>query len=327
MQRVAQVGLGSIGLGIAARARRRAGMELVGGVDRAGELVGKDLGLVLGTDPLGVVVRSSVDELVDRDHPDVVLHATGSRLEEVADQLRSILRRGVNVVSTCEELSYPFYRHPELSRTLDEEASEAGAVLLGTGVNPGFVMDKLVATLMAACDSVRGAHVLRIVDAGGRREPFQRKIGAGLARETFEERKGSLGHVGLAESAHMLADVIGVGPRREIREQLQPVVLKHDVRSQFVHVAAGRVAGIEQLLVVESEGVERIRMELQMYIGAPDPRDAVRIDSSPPLEMTVSTGVPGDEATAAIAVHCAGLVKALEPGLRTMLDLPLRPTV
>jgi 4-hydroxy-tetrahydrodipicolinate reductase len=325
--RVVQVGLGPIGRGIAIRVRRTAGLELVGAVDPRPDIAGRDLGEVLGAGPSGVRVAAEVAAELDRARPDLVLHATGSHLDTVAGEIEQILDRGVSIVSTCEELAYPFQRNLDHARRLDARARERGAVLLGTGVNPGFAMDKLVVTLAAACDAVRTVRVTRVLDAAKRREPFQRKVGGGLTPAEFERRRaaGALGHVGLAESAHMIADAIGLAPKREIRETLRPVIASEPVASAYLRVAAGQVAGIDQTATLLVGGEERIGMALRMFLGAPRSFDAVKIQGEPPLEMEISTGVPGDEATCAIVVHCAPLVPALAPGLRTMLDVPLRP--
>jgi 4-hydroxy-tetrahydrodipicolinate reductase len=323
--RVVQAGLGAIGCGIARRVRQRVGLELVGAVDVRADLAGRDLGDVLGSGPLGAPVAASLEEAIDRFRPDLVMNATSSRLPDVADQLRVPLARGVHVVSTCEELAWPFPKYPDLSRELDELARAHGAVLLGTGINPGFVMDKLVVTLMAACASVRAVRVARIVDAGTRRESFQHKIGAGMSPAEFERRRGELGHVGLPESAHMLADVIGVGPARTLADELRPVRAERRLTSRYLAIEVGQVAGIDQTVTITEGGVERVRMELKMYVGASHPRDEVSIDGAPPLEMEIPSGVPGDEGTASVAVSAAQLVSGLAPGLRTMLDVPLRP--
>lgn len=186
-------------------------------------------------------------------------------------------------------------------------------------------MDKLVATLIGACTSVKAVHVSRVVDAARRRESFQRKIAAGLSPAEFEERRrgGRVGHVGLAESAHMLADVIGIGAERTVEESLRPVLAERSLATDYLAVAPGQVAGIEQHVLIES-GTRRVRLDLQMYVGAARPQDTVSIDGSPSLEMAVGSGVPGDEATAAVVVNCVPLLSGLEPGLRTMLDVPLR---
>jgi len=328
MVRVVQMGLGPIGLATAARARRDAGLELVGAVDSDPRLVGKDLGELLGEDPLGIEVAGDVEAALDATRPDLVLHATGSFLAEVADQLFPILGRGLSIVSTCEELAYPFYRHPDLARELDEAARRTGAVLLGSGVNPGFVMDKFAVTLMAACESVRAIRVERVVDAATRRGPFQKKIGAGMAREEFAEKNadGRMGHIGLAESAHMLADAMGVSPERGLERALHPVFAERAISTGHVDVAPGQVAGIHETVVIHAADTERVRMELDMFVGAPNPHDAVVIDGTPRLEVEIASGVAGDEGTVAVVISCAPLVKGLAPGLRTMLDVPLAPT-
>ena len=325
MLRVVQVGLGSIGQAIAVRAQRDAGLALVGAADPNPELAGRDLGELIGVGKLDIEVGSELDPLLETVRPDLVLHATGSFLEEVRTQFLPILDRGLSVISTCEELAYPFYRHPALARELDQAAKKSGAVLLGSGVNPGFVMDKLVVTLLAACESVRSVRVLRVLNAATRRGAFQRKIGAGLSREEFEDlrRGGRMGHVGLAESAHMLADAMGLDTERRLNEALDPVLSEQRISTDHVVVEPGRVAGIHQTAALTIGGEERVHMELEMYLGAERPRDAAVIDGSPGMELQIVSGVPGDEGTVSVVISCSHVVGRLEPGLRTMLDVPL----
>lgn len=325
--RVLQFGLGPIGQGLARLALERKGLSLVGAVDIAPEYAGRDLGEVLGLGrSLGVPVWGDAAQALREARPEVVLHATGSHLPSVQGQLLAIAEAGAHLVSTCEELSYPFYRYPDLSRELDAAARARGVVLLGTGVNPGFVMDKFVATLLGACQRVDRVEVLRVVDAAGRRGPLQRKVGAGMSVEEFQAlvRAGQIGHVGLPESAHMLADVLGLPPDREVTEEIRPKVATKEVKTPFVHVLPGQVAGVDQTARVLGGGQERVRLHLEMYVGAEKPVDAVRVEGVPPLSMAIEGGVHGDLATAAVVVNCVPLVRHLPPGLRTMLDVPIR---
>jgi 4-hydroxy-tetrahydrodipicolinate reductase len=327
MIRVVQMGLGPIGLAIADRALGEPGLAVVGAIDPDPRLAGRDLGELVGRARTGVVVRPDAEGLAGVPRPAVVLHATGSFLEEVAPQLLPLLERGLAVVSTCEELAYPFYRHAALARTLDEAARRAGVALLGSGVNPGFVMDKFVVTLMAACTAVRAVRVHRVVDAATRRASFQKKIGAGLSHEEFERRSagGKMGHIGLAESAHMVADAMGVARERHLERCFGPVVTPTPLATDHLTIAPGRVAGAREEIVLRAEGVERVRMQIEMFVGAPRPHDTVVVEGDPRLEVEIASGVAGEAGTVAVVLSCVPLMAGLPAGLRTMLDVPLSP--
>jgi 4-hydroxy-tetrahydrodipicolinate reductase len=324
--RVVQVGLGPIGREVAKLAAAHPALEVVGAADLDPGRVGCDLGEVLGIDSMGVEIRDSLPALLDEVRPELVLHATGSFLNDVAPQIRECLGRGASVVSTCEELSYPFYRHPKLALELHDLAVRNEAFLLGAGVNPGFVMDKLVATLLGACTRVDRIRAVRVLDASTRRRSFQLKVGAGMSREHFDAlvAKGGMGHVGLVESAHLLADVIGVASTRETRETFEPRIADTLVRAGTLLVRVGEVLGVCQSVVIEESGRERVRLTVEMTVGAETPGDTVWVEGSPSLEMAVPGGVPGDEATAAVTLNCALRARELAPGLRTVLDVPLR---
>jgi 2,4-diaminopentanoate dehydrogenase len=327
--RVVQYGLGPIGCALARLAAQRPGLQLVGAIDIAPDMQGKDLGAVLELEhDLGVKVSSDAEAVLRMSKPDVVLHTTGSYLPTVKAQLLGIIAAGAHVVSTCEELSYPYYRYPDLSSELDRAAQKQGVALLGTGVNPGFVMDKLVATLLTACTKVERVQVNRVVDAAGRRGPLQRKVGAGMGVAEFQALADAhkIGHVGLPESAHMLADVLHLPAGRKLVEVLKPKVADTEIKTKFVHVLPGQVAGVDQTAAMLVDGQEVIHLHLEMYIGAPQPIDRVVVEGTPRLEMAITTGVHGDVATAAVSVNCVPLMAGLKPGLRTMLDVPVRIT-
>ncbi len=209
--RVVCYGLGPIGIGIARLALTRAGVEVVGAIDLDPQKIGRDLGTLVGVADAGVIVSGDAAATLAEARPDVVLHATSSALAKVAEQLGQIAKAGAHVVSTCEELAYPWTAQPQLAAELDAAARRAGVTLLGTGVNPGYAMDALPLMLTAPCAAVRGVRVLRVVDAARRRGPLQRKVGAGLTPAEFEARvkTGLVRHVGLPESLHMLATRLG----------------------------------------------------------------------------------------------------------------------
>jgi 4-hydroxy-tetrahydrodipicolinate reductase len=255
---------------------------------------------------------------------DVIVHSTSSYLTSVMEQLLECIAAGCCVVSTCEELAYPFRKHPELSQTLDTAAKEEGVALVGTGVNPGFVMDKLALTLSAAAQRIDWLSAVRIVDASKRRLPLQKKIGAGMTPEEFRAQvaAGVIKHHGLPESIAMVADGLGFA-LDDISETIEPVIAEEIIKTEFLEVAPGQVAGVHQIARGSSGGKERIFMELKMYVGARHPADTVALKGEPHLTLTIPGGTHGDVATAAVVVNSIPAILAANAGLRTSRDLPL----
>jgi len=322
--RVVCYGLGPIGIGIARLALARPGVEVVGAIDMDPKKVGQSLGALAGGLASVVIVSGDAATTLRTVKPDVVLHATSSSLANVADQLVQIADCGAHVVSTCEELAYPWTAQPQLAAELDAAARRAGVTLLGTGVNPGYAMDALPLMLTAPCAAVRGVRVLRVVDAARRRGPLQRKVGAGLTPAEFEARvkNGSVRHVGLPESLHMLATRLG-WQLDKMDDSIAAVLADTAIVTEFVEVAAGQVAGVRQVARGFVAGREVLNLELQMYVGAPNPCDSVEIDGDPPVSMTIAGGLHGDVATAAIVVNSASSVVRAAPGLASMAEVPL----
>ncbi|MBI2940283.1 MAG: dihydrodipicolinate reductase [Chloroflexi bacterium] len=316
-------GVGPIGAGIGRLAFER-GIRLVGAVDADPSKVGRDLGELLGlTQPLGVPVSDDPAAVLGAARADLVFHATSSYLPRVSSQLVPILQAGCSAISTCEELADPWAQHPDLGQELDRVARANRVTLLGTGINPGFLMDTLPIVLSGICQDVTRIEVTRVVDASQRRLPLQQKIGAGLPVEEFERRvaAGTVRHVGLKESAHMIADALGWELDRVV-ESTGPVIAHELIHGEHLTVSPGHVAGVRQTASGFVAGVERICLQLTMALGAPDPRDEIAIAGVPDVHLLLPGGVHGDVSTAAIVVNCARRVLEAAPGLITMKDLP-----
>jgi 4-hydroxy-tetrahydrodipicolinate reductase len=323
--RAIQYGIGPIGASILKLMREKETIEIIGAIDNDPSKVGKDLGEVIGaTDgPWGVKVSGDAKGVLEQS-ADVVMHTTSSSLPKVMDQLLAAMEVGSCLVSTCEELSYPFRTHPELAAQLDKSAKDNGVALVGTGVNPGFVMDKLLITLAAVSQRIDYARALRIVDASKRRLPLQKKIGAGLGVEEFRGKvqEGTIKHVGLPESVAMVADSLGLRVD-QITETIEPKVATERVQTEFLTVEAGQAAGVHQIARGLSEGKEVIYMELQMYVGAKDPADTVELQGHPNISLTIPGGSHGDIATASVAVNSIPSILEAPSGLRTPRDLAI----
>jgi 2,4-diaminopentanoate dehydrogenase len=315
---VAQYGIGPIGAEIARLLLTKPWVRLVAAVDIDPNKIGKDLGDVIGLGKtVGVKVTADL-----QGKPEVVCHSTGSRLREVSGQLKSLLERGCHVVSTCEELSFPLDH--AIRNELQQVARSHNVTLLGTGVNPGFVMDKLPLTLTSVCQSIQSIDIIRIQNASTRREPLQRKVGAGMTPAEFRAAVagGKIKHMGLRESLMMVGNGLGVEFEKVSDEKIEPIVAKKEVVTQYLKVAAGQVAGVHQ--TIEGKGKINVRLELRMYVGAEDvAADKVIIKGVPNLEMEIKEGVHGDRATAAMVVNAIPRVVSARPGVLTMDDIPI----
>src|SRR5579871_1909486 len=291
---VVVMGLGFIGQEIARAALAHPEVRLVGAVDSNPQLVGKKLSEVVGVGGSDIRVSKDVASAVGRHKRAVVLHATGSRLPQVMDQLLDAAKAGACVASTCEELAFPYLKHPELADVLEKAAVKSGVSIVASGVNPGFVLDRLIATAGQVCGAVRHVRAERVVDARTRREALQRKVGAGLTEDEFEAlaEKDQIGHVGLLESAALCALGLGMDCD-DFEEEILPVIAEEDITGGAFRVAKGRVAGIHQSAVALEDGQERVRLELTIAVGAEDAGDRITIDADPTVKLEITGGIAG----------------------------------
>ena len=320
---VVLMGLGAIGRLIARAVLAKPELEVVAAVDLDSQRVGRKLSDVVDAPAPDITITSDAAAALKQSQRAVLLHATGSRLDRVEGELAQALSAGLAVVSTCEELSYPWLRHPEIAERLDRIAERRKVALLGTGVNPGFVLDRLPATLGNVVGRVDRVQANRVVDARTRRLQLQRKIGAGLNEEEFDRGvdDGTIGHVGLMESAALAA--LGVGLEvDEVDEDIDPVETEEDVAGDGFTVPRGGIVGVHQVARAFHDGKEVAHLELTIALGAPNPRDEIELIGDPGLKCVIPRGVPGDRATAWTVAHAAPLVARAEPGLITVLDLP-----
>ena len=315
---VAQYGIGPIGAEITRLLLAKNWVKLVAAVDIDPNKIGKDVGEVIGLGrSAGVKITPDL-----QGKPEVVCHSTGSRLREVSAQLKNLLEHGCHVVSTCEELSFPLDQ--KLRAELQQVARSKNVTLLGTGVNPGFVMDKLPLTLTSVCQRVNSVDIIRIQNASTRREPLQRKVGAGMTPAEFRAavQSGKIKHMGLRESLMLVGNGLGVEFEKVSDEKIEPIVAEREVVTQYLRVAAGQVAGVHQ--TIDGKGKINVRLELRMYVGAEDvAADRVIVKGVPDLEMEIKGGVHGDRATAAMVVNAIPRVISARPGVLTMDDIPV----
>jgi len=318
-------GLGPIGAAVARQIVSRKGFTIAGAVDIDPAKIGRDLGDVVGVGrKLRVRVTNDAAGELKRTKPDVAVLCTSSSLKQVMPQIEILLKAKVPIVSTTEELSYPVGKNRALAKKIDALAKKAKVAVLGTGVNPGFVMDALPIALTGVCERVDSVRIDRVQDARVRRLPFQQKIGSGLTKEQFQKKVDdqTVRHVGLAESVTMIADAFG-WKLDKVTDEIKPKIADRTVESEFLAVDAGYVCGIVQDGIGWKNGKALITLHMEAYLGAPESFDSVVVEGVPRIEQKISGGVHGDVATASITVNSIPKILSAQPGLRTMRDMAL----
>ena len=323
-------GLGAIGSAVARAVAADPGFRITGAIDVDPAKAGRDLSAILKVRGLdGIRVGADASGVLRQSRPDVVVHSTGSRLRQIAAQLEEIIGNGIPCVTSCEEMAFPEAADAACARRLDRLARDQGVALFGAGVNPGFVMDLLVVALSGATRDVRHIGVERVLDPKTRRGVFQEKVGLGMSRREATRRvaEGSMGHVGLRESALLVARGMG-WDITDIDEKIRVLSGDDKPRARRRRSPGDPVRGLEQVLVAREGKTERIRMEMVMSAGVSGPHDAITIKGKPDLNLWIQGGIPGDQATVACLVN--GMRKIVSPprtGLLTVLDLPPGPGV
>jgi 4-hydroxy-tetrahydrodipicolinate reductase len=323
--KVAIAGLGPVGQSVARAVLQIPALKLVAAADPSPLHAGKDVGAVLGLPrKIKVKVEGDPDRFFRKVRADVAFVCTSSLLKDVKPQIAALLARRVNVLTPCEELAWPVPSRAAAFKELDRLATRKKVSVLATGVNPGFAMDALALTLTTPCVRVRRVSVTRVVDAAARKLPLQRRVGAGLNLGQFRRAvtEGSVRHVGLVESAYMIADSLGWKLER-VDETLEPAIAPRDLDTEYLRIPAGAAAGIKQAVRAYRGGELAISLDLQVYVGAESPRDHVLVDGDPPVDATIAGGINGEAAAAAVLLNSLPGLLAAPAGLLTVMDLPL----
>ena len=271
--KIAQFGLGPIGTEILKLAATKPWVEIVGGIDIDPAKLGKDLSEITGVKSLrGTKVYRTLKDIPARKKPDLIFHTAVSKFKTAFDQIEPLVKQGISIVSSCEELLYPPLRDAKLAAKLDALCKKHKARVLGTGVNPGFVMDLLPVCMTGVSRSVTAVHVQRVVNASTRREPLQRKIGSGQEPAAFRKllKEGKAGHAGLKDSLALIGHALG-WKVTNITEVGDAVVAKKDIKTKFLKVKKGQACGIHQYAEGKVNGKVVITLDIKMYLRRAKP--------------------------------------------------------
>ena len=327
--RVLQWGLGAMGSGMARLALEKSGLKIVAAVDSRPDFVGKDLGDVLGAGKhLGVIVTDQPETVLKKENVDIVVLATTSWTREQMPDLRKVIGAGINCISIAEEMSDPEAQSPELAHEIDELARKHGVSVLGSGVNPGFVLDLLIVTLSGGCHSVERIEASRVNDLSPYGPTVMKTQGVGTTPEAFRAgvADGSIvGHVGFPESIHLISQALGLGVNR-IEQSREPIISKVYRETPHVKVQPGMVAGCAHIGVGYCGDQEVVRLvhpqQIHPHLENQETGDYINIYGKPEVHMAIKPEIAGGIATMGITVNMIPHVVAATPGLKRMIDLP-----
>jgi 4-hydroxy-tetrahydrodipicolinate reductase len=328
--RVLILGTGQMGSGVARLLFEKSGLELVGAYGRRETRADIDLGRAIGFDEdAGVSIDNDLDAVIERTRPDIAIQATSSRLDDARNEIVTLLQHGVNVISIAEEMAYPAACSPAIASELHDLAAANGVTVLGTGINPGFILDLLIIALSGVCASIESIKARRVNDLSPYGHSVLTAQGVGLSPETFREGvvEGTVaGHIGFPQSIHMIASTLG-WDIEQIEETREPIVSHHRRETPFITVEPGQAAGCLHTARAFCRGKEVITLvhpqQIHPEMEGIETHDSIEITGMPNIRLAGTPEIPGGIATVAIAVNMIPRVLNASPGLHTMADLPV----
>ncbi len=302
-------------------------VEIVGVIAYEPELEGKPVSELLGR-PCDVSMTTDFDAVL-AEKPDVVCIATQSFLHEVTPQIEPSIRAGANVICTAETLAYPWASDPEWAERIDALAKEHGVSVLGTGINPGFILDALIVMWSSVNLRIDRIEAQRVNDLSPFGPTVMRTQGVGTTVEEFEAgvADGSIvGHIGFPESIHLIGRALGWKFDR-VEETREPIVSTVERSTPHVTVKPGNVAGCKQIgrgyvgdeLKIELTHPQQIHPHME-GVGT---GDYIHIFGDPEVHMATNPEIPGGKGTYASTGNYIPLIGDAPAGIVTVVDLPI----
>jgi len=327
--RVVVLGTGQMGSGIIKLLLEKQGIEIAGVYGRRADRVGSDVGEVVGLGrEIGVKLTNNLAELLEETRPHIAIQATCSKVVQAVDEIKTILNHGANIVSIAEEISYPAYEAPQLADEIHKLALEKGVTVVGTGINPGFVLDLLVITLTGVCYSVESITAKRINDLSPYGPSVLTTQGVGITLEAFRKgvKDGSVvGHFGFPESISMIAKALG-WKIDKIEQNREPIISSVKRETPFVTIEPGHTAGCTHTATAYMEGRPVINLvhpqQVHPHLEDVQTGDYIEIKGEPDVRFSGSPEIPGGIGTIALAVNMIPQAIKGAPGLKSMMELP-----
>lgn len=332
MVKIAIWGFGAMGSGMARMILKKQGFDIVGVSDKYDGFTGKSIFSILKAEnPFGhdVLIEKNMERILVEEKPDLVLLATDSFTRNAYEKIRFIVEHGVNVISTAEEMAFPAAKEPELTRKMDELAKANKVTILGTGVNPGMMMDLLAICISGVMEDVKDMEIARVNSLSPFGPTVMEEQGVGLSVHDFQEKMAKneiSGHVGFIESTHMIAKALGLQVT-DFHQSMSPIITTVDRKSPYGFAKADDVAGVDMRSFAKLSNGNNIKMihpqQIEPELGGVSTGDYIKIQGNPPINLANVPEVEGGIGTIAICVNMIPHVINARPGLKTMIDLPV----
>jgi len=325
-------GFGAMGSGMAKMILEKKGFEIVGVCDVRADYIGKSIFTILNVSKDNnpeCIIQNNIETILKNKKVDICLLTTDSFTRNSFPKIKLLAQNKINIISTAEEMAYPYAQEKDLAVEMDKLAKENGISILGTGINPGMMMDMLVLFLSGAMSDVQSIEASRINSLS----PFGKTVmveqGVGLTVCSFKEKmkQGLLaGHVGFLESAMLIAHAMGLDID-EFMQEMEPIITKVNRKSTFGEAKAGDVAGVSMGAKAKVNDKDFIKLfhpqQIEPHLEGTITGDYIKLQGTPNISMSIIPEVDGGIGTIAICVNMIPHVLNATPGLKLMSDLPV----
>ncbi len=330
--RIAIWGFGAMGSGMARMIMKKKGFDIVGVSDKYKGFEGKSIFEILKLEnPFShdVKIENNIERILVEEKPDLVLLATDSFTKNAYEKIKFVVEHGVNIISTAEEMAFPAAKEPELTQKMDALAKKHKVTILGTGVNPGMMMDLLAICISGVMEDVKDMEIARVNSLSPFGPTVMEEQGVGLTAKDFLDKMSKneiSGHVGFIESTYMIAKAFGLNVD-EFRQSMSPIITDVDRKSPYGFAKAGDVAGVDMRSFATLSNGNKINMihpqQIEPQLAGVSTGDYIKIQGNPPINLANVPEVEGGIGTIAICVNMIPHVINSKPGLKTMIDLPV----
>lgn len=323
-------GFGAIGKSMAENIMTKEGLRIVAVLDKDKKLLHKDIGYILNKSAsYGITVRRDFKNVIKNTDADIVLLAVDSYIDKVTEYIQLMAENKKNCITLTEEMIYPYSTNYSICRSLNKLAKENNVTILGTGINPGFVLDSMIVFMSSVCSNISRINASRINDLSPFGLTVLKEQGVGLSPESFEKgikNETIVGHIGFKQSIEFISKAIGLDID-DIVEFREPIITNTFRETKFINIKPGMVAGCLHSAYGLKNGKAVIVLEHPQQI-CPESEtietgDYIHIEGNPNIHLDISPELPGGIGSAAIAVNLIPQVIASEAGLKTMLDMKL----